>query len=91
MNEQLTYTKWGGGGCKGRASLSSFFLSRCFPRALRSLIIAVKSTAKQLSKGKYRQRKRESERVKVRHEWKATVKLKETGTGGESGINFERD
>lgn len=26
----------------------------CFPEALRSLIIAVKSTAKQLSKGKHR-------------------------------------
>ena len=33
-------------------------LSVCFPEALRSLIIAVKSTAKQLSKGKHRQRKR---------------------------------
>lgn len=33
-------------------------LSVCFPEALRSLIIAVKSTAKQLSKGKHRQRER---------------------------------
>lgn len=34
-------------------------LSVCFPEALRSLIIAVKSTAKQLSKGKHRQRERD--------------------------------
>lgn len=45
-------------------------LSVCFPVASRSLIIAVKSTAKQLSKGKHRQREREVEgrrknRVKV--------------------------
>ncbi len=37
-------------------------LSVCFPEALRSLIIAVKSTAKQLSKGKHRQRERKRER-----------------------------
>lgn len=30
--------------------------SVCFPEALRSLIIVVKSTAKQLGKGKHRQR-----------------------------------
>ena len=73
--------------CKGRASLSCLSPSVCFPEALRSLIIAVKSTAKQLSKGKHRQREREGERgiggewgrggrrrrgVKVGERWKAT-------------------